>query len=246
MVAITRVKESVKTPAEKAPEPNLGSEPIPQERYISKEFMDLEWERMWTKVWLIGCREEEIPEVGDYVTTEIGTESLLIVRGDRPGFHLIPGQHVARLQRDAIFVEGRHRLAAVEDPVQVAVILRAGGDLALVGDSVRVAVVARTERNVAAVQDPVPVAVGRGLALRGHRARRGERSDQGQEAQTVHGWSLPLSLVDPRAPRPADRRRSIRRHGQLLKPPQSRKSPPVGSSPQFTNGSAGAGPPVKM
>ncbi len=82
MVAITRVKESVKTPAEKAPEPNMGSEIIPKERYISEDFMKLEWERMWSKVWLIGCREEEIPEVGDYVTTEIGNESLLIVRGE--------------------------------------------------------------------------------------------------------------------------------------------------------------------
>ena len=44
--------------------------------------MQLEWDRMWTKAWLIGCREEEIPEIGDYVTTDIGPESLLIVRGE--------------------------------------------------------------------------------------------------------------------------------------------------------------------
>ena len=47
MVAITRVTESVQTPAEKAPEPDMGDEVIPRERYISKDFMDLEWERMW-------------------------------------------------------------------------------------------------------------------------------------------------------------------------------------------------------
>jgi phenylpropionate dioxygenase-like ring-hydroxylating dioxygenase large terminal subunit len=82
MVAIVRVKESVYTPAEKAPEIEMGEAVIPKDRYISKEFMQLEWERMWTKVWLIGCREEEIPEPGDYVTTEIGKESLLIVRGE--------------------------------------------------------------------------------------------------------------------------------------------------------------------
>jgi phenylpropionate dioxygenase-like ring-hydroxylating dioxygenase large terminal subunit len=82
MVAITRVKESVYTPAEKAPEPNLGSEIIPKERYISKEFMQQEWDRMWSKVWLVGCREQEIPETGDYITTDIGTESILIVRGE--------------------------------------------------------------------------------------------------------------------------------------------------------------------
>lgn len=72
----------VETPVAKAPEPELGDEIIPKDRYISPAFMALEWERMWTKVWMIGCREEEIPEVGDYVTTEIGTESLLIVRGE--------------------------------------------------------------------------------------------------------------------------------------------------------------------
>jgi phenylpropionate dioxygenase-like ring-hydroxylating dioxygenase large terminal subunit len=82
MVAITRVKESVYTPAEKAPEPNMGNEIIPKERYISKEFMQLEWDRMWSKVWLVGCREQEIPETGDYITTDIGAESLLIVRGE--------------------------------------------------------------------------------------------------------------------------------------------------------------------
>lgn len=82
MVAITRLQEGFGTPNEKAPEPDMGHEPIPADRYISKEFMQLEWERMWTKSWLVGCREEEIPEPGDYVRSEIGTESLLIVRGD--------------------------------------------------------------------------------------------------------------------------------------------------------------------
>jgi len=70
------------SPGEKSPEPDLGDALIPVERYTSPEFMQLEWDRVWTRTWLIGCREEEIPEVGDYVTTEIGTESLLIVRGD--------------------------------------------------------------------------------------------------------------------------------------------------------------------
>jgi phenylpropionate dioxygenase-like ring-hydroxylating dioxygenase large terminal subunit len=82
MVAIVRVKEDVLTPAGKAPEPALGTEIIPHSRYISPEFMKLEWERMWSKVWLVGCREEEIPEAGDYITTDIGEESVLIVRGE--------------------------------------------------------------------------------------------------------------------------------------------------------------------
>ncbi|MCY3504748.1 MAG: aromatic ring-hydroxylating dioxygenase subunit alpha [Chloroflexi bacterium] len=68
------------TPTEKAPEPVLGTELIPKERYTSTEYMELEWERMWTKVWNMAGRESDIPNVGDYFTTELGPESLLIVR----------------------------------------------------------------------------------------------------------------------------------------------------------------------
>ena len=68
------------TPTEKAPEPLLGTELIPKERYTSEEYMKLEWERMWTKVWNMAGRESDIPNIGDYFTTELGPESLLIVR----------------------------------------------------------------------------------------------------------------------------------------------------------------------
>ena len=68
------------TPMEKAPEPVLGTELIPKERYISKEYMELEWERMWTKVWNWAGRLQDIPNPGDYFTTELGSESILIVR----------------------------------------------------------------------------------------------------------------------------------------------------------------------
>lgn len=79
---VRRVKpgESPQTPAEKAPDPDLGWAPIDHRRYISREFMQLEWERMWSKVWLLGARENEMPEAGDYVVTEIGRESIIMVR----------------------------------------------------------------------------------------------------------------------------------------------------------------------
>ena len=82
MVALTRVTKDIGTTPLKAPEPDMGNEIIPKDRYLSDDFMQLEWERMWSKVWLNGCREEEIPESGDYITTEIGDESILIVRGN--------------------------------------------------------------------------------------------------------------------------------------------------------------------
>jgi phenylpropionate dioxygenase-like ring-hydroxylating dioxygenase large terminal subunit len=53
---------------------------IPKERYVSRAFLDLEMERLWPRVWQIACREEELPNVGDYVEYTIGDQSILVVR----------------------------------------------------------------------------------------------------------------------------------------------------------------------
>lgn len=68
------------TPVEKAPDPALGNAPIDPRRYTSPEFLKLEWERLWSQVWLLGGREADIPEPGDFIVTEIGRESILLVR----------------------------------------------------------------------------------------------------------------------------------------------------------------------
>ncbi|MBI1179704.1 MAG: Rieske 2Fe-2S domain-containing protein [Alphaproteobacteria bacterium] len=60
----------------------LGSDDIPFERYTSRAFFDREMERMWPHVWQWACREEHIPEPGDYYVYEVGPHSVLIVRGD--------------------------------------------------------------------------------------------------------------------------------------------------------------------
>ena len=53
---------------------------IPKERYTSREFAELEWRHMWSKVWLMAGRTSDIPEPGDYFTFEIGPESILVIR----------------------------------------------------------------------------------------------------------------------------------------------------------------------
>ena len=58
----------------------LGDEDIPFDRYISQDFFDLEMEKMWNHTWQWACREEHIPEIGDYYVYEIGLQSVLIVR----------------------------------------------------------------------------------------------------------------------------------------------------------------------
>jgi phenylpropionate dioxygenase-like ring-hydroxylating dioxygenase large terminal subunit len=68
------------TPMERAPAPNLDYVPIPKERYTSREFAQLEWDRMWTRTWLCAGRESDLSRPGDYLTFEIGPESILVVR----------------------------------------------------------------------------------------------------------------------------------------------------------------------
>lgn len=63
---------------------NWGSQDvklIPTERYTGLEFMKLENERLWPRVWQMACRLEEIPNVGDYLEYQIADESVLLVRG---------------------------------------------------------------------------------------------------------------------------------------------------------------------
>ncbi len=73
--------EAKGTPTEKAPDPEYDwSQPIDPRRYTSPEFMRLEWQKLWSKVWLLGGRELDIPEPGDFIATEIGPESVLLVR----------------------------------------------------------------------------------------------------------------------------------------------------------------------
>ena len=52
---------------------------VPVRRYTTREYHDLEMQKLWPKVWQMACRAEEIPNVGDYYVYEIGTYSILVV-----------------------------------------------------------------------------------------------------------------------------------------------------------------------
>jgi phenylpropionate dioxygenase-like ring-hydroxylating dioxygenase large terminal subunit len=66
---------------EKASEPTLGQDPIDGFRYNSADFAALEWEQMWTKVWLVAGRIDQLTNSGDYITVPIGSESILCSMG---------------------------------------------------------------------------------------------------------------------------------------------------------------------
>ena len=63
---------------------------LPKERYTTPEFMDLEFERLWPRVWQIAGREEELGAPGAFIEYPIGDESILVVRtagGEIAAFH---------------------------------------------------------------------------------------------------------------------------------------------------------------
>jgi phenylpropionate dioxygenase-like ring-hydroxylating dioxygenase large terminal subunit len=61
---------------------DLAATPVvlPVEAYVSPEYAAEEAEKLWSKVWQVACREEEIPAVGDYYTYDILDESVIVVR----------------------------------------------------------------------------------------------------------------------------------------------------------------------
>jgi len=65
----------------KAPEPALSDNPITGDRYWSQAFADQEWSSLWPRVWQVAGRVDQIPDEGDYVTYEIGRDSVIAVRG---------------------------------------------------------------------------------------------------------------------------------------------------------------------
>ena len=58
----------------------MGSESISKDRYIDPAFAKREMESMWTRTWQFACREEHIPEAGDYYVYDLGHYSFIVTR----------------------------------------------------------------------------------------------------------------------------------------------------------------------
>lgn len=58
----------------------LGDDDIPIDRYISREWHDLEVKHIWYKTWQVACRVEEIASPGDYVVYDIIKKSVIVCR----------------------------------------------------------------------------------------------------------------------------------------------------------------------
>lgn len=59
---------------------------LPKDRYLSEAVAAAEKERLWPRVWQMACRVEELKAVGDYVTFDVGDESIIVVRSAEDAF----------------------------------------------------------------------------------------------------------------------------------------------------------------
>ena len=50
------------------------------EDYISRDFLEREKAKLWPNVWQVACREEELANPGDFITYDIGDDSIIVTR----------------------------------------------------------------------------------------------------------------------------------------------------------------------
>ena len=79
-----------------------GPDRVGTERFYGQAFHDREVEHIWQRTWQMACREDDIPNVGDYLKYDIAHLSFLIVRTGERAFkaHLNACPHRGRILRE--------------------------------------------------------------------------------------------------------------------------------------------------
>jgi phenylpropionate dioxygenase-like ring-hydroxylating dioxygenase large terminal subunit len=77
---------------------------LPKERYLSQEFLEREFDQMWSRVWQVACLDSDVPNVGDYYEYMIGRQTVLVVRRSPTEIHAF---HNACQHRGRRIKEGR-------------------------------------------------------------------------------------------------------------------------------------------
>lgn len=89
---------------ERGENPDPGVMEVDTRCFYSKEYFAREVERLWKRSWLWACRENDIPDVGDWIEFSIADQSILIVRD---GVGSISAMRNACRHRGTKLVRGR-------------------------------------------------------------------------------------------------------------------------------------------
>lgn len=86
----------------KQPDVDNGVERASKEGYFSREYMALEWDRLWTSSWLIAGVSSDLQNVGNYFLFNIRNESIIVTRTEEgvKAFYNVCSHRGARLVRE--------------------------------------------------------------------------------------------------------------------------------------------------
>ena len=74
------ILERALTRPPKEAEPQLRGDSVGSDRYTCRDYLQREYQKVWHTVWNIGGVAYQMPEPGDYLTTELGIDSIIMVR----------------------------------------------------------------------------------------------------------------------------------------------------------------------
>ncbi|MFN2288035.1 MAG: SRPBCC family protein [Chromatocurvus sp.] len=79
-----------------------GVERASKEGYFSRDYMALEWDRLWTRSWLIAGVSSDLQNVGNYFLFNIRNESIIVTRTEEgvKAFYNVCSHRGARLVRE--------------------------------------------------------------------------------------------------------------------------------------------------
>lgn len=91
--------------------PSAPERLLAKERYLSPEFLALEYDKLWGSVWQVACLDFDIPCVGDFYEYVIGRQTVLVVR-QAPD--VITAFHNVCQHRGRRIKQGRGNVAALQ------------------------------------------------------------------------------------------------------------------------------------
>jgi Rieske 2Fe-2S family protein len=75
---------------------------LEQDFYLDQELFDIEFDKIWKSCWLFAGTTAEIPKSGDYITYQVGKESIIIIRD---GNHFFAHYNTCRHRGSLICLE---------------------------------------------------------------------------------------------------------------------------------------------
>jgi phenylpropionate dioxygenase-like ring-hydroxylating dioxygenase large terminal subunit len=92
---------------------NLRGDPITADRYHDPEFARREWEQLWTRIWHVAGRTNQLEEEGDFIVHDFMHESVIIVRQEDGG---LKGFYNSCTHRGMRLVSGASSVASFTCP----------------------------------------------------------------------------------------------------------------------------------